>query len=133
MKKCKNVINYRHSQFCEWPRYDDLLYWDGCIYELQTSWAFHLLTLLSPEKDFFSNSFNCFKKLTTNDKNLEMFSIEKRKRYFYSFFLEKTSNIISKFNVDFSEDIFEVLYISGGPWLTPPMTFRVKNKYIIKF
>ena len=33
---------------------------------------------------------------------------------FFSFFSNKTSNIISKFNDDFSEDFFEVLHISVG-------------------
>ena len=41
---------------------------------------------LAPEKDFFPKSFNALRKLTANDKNLEIFSIEKRKNDFYSFF-----------------------------------------------
>ena len=33
---------------------------------------------------------------------------------FFNFFSTKTSNIISEFNDDFSEDSFEVLHISVG-------------------
>ena len=34
--------------------------------------------------------------------------------FFFHFHSKKTSNIISKFNDDFSEDFFEVLHISVG-------------------
>ena len=55
------------------------------------------------------------RKLTLNDKNQEIFSIEKRKnRFFDFFFINRTSNIISKLNDHFSEDFFEILHIFVG-------------------
>ena len=36
------------------------------------------------------------------------------KKWFFKFFLEKNSYIISKLNDNFSEDFFEVLHISVG-------------------
>jgi hypothetical protein len=46
-----------------------------------------------------------FKKLTMIDMNHEIFSIEKReKKCFFHLYDQKTSNIISKFNDDFSDD-----------------------------
>ena len=38
--------------------------------------------------------------------------------FFFHFHSKKPSNIISKFNDDFSEDFFEVLHISVGQKMT---------------
>ena len=46
---------------------------EGCIYELQTSWVFHLLSQLAPQRYFFPISFNY------SETNQEIFSIEKQK------------------------------------------------------
>ena len=70
---------------------DHLLCFEKCRYELQF--------LPRP-----------FRKLTANDTNQEIFSIAKRINAFFSFLQQKTSNIISKFNDDFSEE----LHISVG-------------------
>ena len=55
---------------------------------------------------FFQFLLTALRKLTANDKNQEIFSIEKWK---------KTSNIISKLNDDFSENYFELIHISVDP------------------
>ena len=56
------------------------------------------------------------------------------KMFFFHFHSKKPSNIISKFNDDFSEDFFEVLHISVGQKMkileTPPdfLTFSAKTQ-----
>ena len=49
--------------------------------------------------------------------------------FFFHFFSKKTSNIISKFNDDFSENFFEVLHISVKILGTRPdfLTFSAKT------
>jgi len=44
--------------------------------------------------------------------------LKKRKNAFFHFYNQKTSNIISKINDDFSEDFFEVLHVSVGQKMT---------------
>ena len=57
-----------------------------------------------------------FRKLTSNDLNPRIFSIEKTKKcfFFFQFFIKITLNIILELNDDFSEDFFEVLHIFVG-------------------
>ena len=40
-----------------------LLCSEGCTYELQTSWGFHLYSQLALKRYFFPISFNCFEKI----------------------------------------------------------------------
>ena len=54
-------------------------------------------------KYFFDLFPTLFRKLTSNDLNPRIFSIEKMKKCFFSIF--------SELNDDFSEDFFEVLHI----------------------
>jgi hypothetical protein len=52
--------------------------------------------------------------LTAININQEIFSIDVWKNAFFNFYSKKTSNIISKFNDNFFEEIFEVLHMSVG-------------------
>ena len=62
------------------------------LIEAQVKYLFEVLSTL-------------FRKLTSNDINPRIFSIEKTKKcFFFQFFIKNTPNIISKFNDDFSED-----------------------------
>ena len=63
-------------------------------------------------KIFFEYLQRRSRKLTANDPNQENFIIEKTKNAFFHFYNQKNSNIISKFNHNFSEDFFEVYNIS---------------------
>ena len=92
-----------------------LLCYEGCTYELQTSWQFQLCSHWSPSKVILWISSKTFRKLTSNDINPRIFSIEKTKKwFFFIFFSKNTPNIISKLNDNFSEDFFEVLHILLG-------------------
>ena len=63
-------------------------------------------------KKFFDYLPKNFRKLTTINTNQEIFCIEKTKKIFFHLYNQKTSNITTKFNDNFSENFFEVLHIS---------------------
>ena len=54
------------------PEIYHLLCSEGCTYELQTSWIFHLSSQLVPEKYVFPISFNAWRKLSAIDKKQEI-------------------------------------------------------------
>ena len=82
--------------------------------KLLDNFSYDLIEVLV--KYFFDFFPTLFRKLTSNDLNPRIFSIEKTKKcFFFNFFIKMTSNIISELNDDFSEDFFEVLHIFVGP------------------
>ena len=82
--------------------------------KLLDNFSYDLIEVLV--KYFFDFFPTLFRKLTSNDLNPRIFSIEKTKKcFFFQFFIKMTSNIISELNDDFSEDFFEVLHIFVGP------------------
>ena len=66
-------------------------------------------------KYFFEFLPALFRKLTSNNINPRIFSIEKNKKvFFFHFFSKNTPNIISELNEDFSEDFlryYTFLYV----------------------
>ena len=76
------------------PCDDHLLYSEGCRYELQTSWQFQAGSHWSPSNFFLEFLPTIFRKLTSNDINPRIFSIEKTKKWFFHFFLVKTPQIL---------------------------------------